>query len=365
MSTNGRSAFGGKIKQEIIFILVVFLAAFVVFNRVSASTSDSITLTDPNATSYSSPTLQTSNQTLTGSDPSVTLTNPQNTNTSQTTSPSSSSTLNSNYTTLNAPTYTTSPTLDVSGKVSGDSNTPNSLTAPSSNSCLGLGVKSGDPCTTSDYKSGQCLPYGNSLMCVANMIDTSGLGKTPASAPATTVDSCANGNCSFANPLGFNTISQGLALLIKNLQGIVATIAIIFIIIGGIMYMLSAGDETMIKRAKATWTGAVIGLAIIFASPAFLKEIGVILGINQTNSAVAGALSLQQIALNVLGFLFSIVGIIAIISMIIGGVIYLTAYGDEKRIDTAKKILTSSILGVVIVFAALIIVNQIRTLLGG
>lgn len=169
----------------------------------------------------------------------------------------------------------------------------------------------------------------------------------------------------FANPLGFDTIQGGLTLLINNLQGIVATIAIIFIIIGGIMYMLSAGDETMIKRAKATWTGAVIGLAIIFAAPAFLKEIGVILGINQTNSAVAGALSLQQIALNILGFLFSIVGIIAIISMIIGGVIYLTAYGDEKRIDTAKKILTSSILGVVIVFAALIIVNQIRTLLGG
>ena len=43
---------------------------------------------------------------------------------------------------------------------------------------------------------------------------------------------------------------------------------------------------------------------------------------------------------------------------------YLTAYGDEKRIDTGKKTITYAILGIVVTLAALVIVRQIANLLG-
>jgi hypothetical protein len=43
---------------------------------------------------------------------------------------------------------------------------------------------------------------------------------------------------------------------------------------------------------------------------------------------------------------------------------YLTAYGDEKRIDTAKSIVKYSLIGIVIVLAALILVRQLASIMG-
>lgn len=150
-------------------------------------------------------------------------------------------------------------------------------------------------------------------------------------------------------------------------MGIIAIIAVIFMVIGGIMYMTSGGNETMVTRAKKTWTGAVIGLAIALAAPTFLKEIQNILGGGGTGGSadawVSGALTIKEIAVKVLNLLLSIVGIIAMISLVIGGGMYLTAYGDEKRIDTAKKIITYAIIGIVVALAALVIVRQVNNLL--
>ncbi len=170
----------------------------------------------------------------------------------------------------------------------------------------------------------------------------------------------------FTNPVGFNSIGEGLSLLMSNLQKIVVVLAIIFIIIAGIMYMVSAGDETMIKRAKAALLGSVIGLAIILAAPAFLKEISDIFALKTAyqSGLIKNAPTLQQIAGNVLKFLLSTVGIIALIGLIVGGVTYITAYSNEERLDKSKKILLYSIIGTVVAFGALIIVNQVAALIG-
>ena len=76
------------------------------------------------------------------------------------------------------------------------------------------------------------------------------------------------------------------------------------------------------------------------------------------------ALSVQDIAFNVLSFLLSIVGVLGIIGLITGGTFYLTAYGDEKRLDKGKQIVTYSIIGITVALAALILVKQVMDLLG-
>mgnify|MGYP001604644027 FL=1 len=174
----------------------------------------------------------------------------------------------------------------------------------------------------------------------------------------------------FENPLGPNldNLKAVLNSLLNHLQGVIVLISIIFIVIGGLMYMVSAGDEKAITRAKNTITAAVVGFAIALAAPTFLKEIMTILGGPGTGSAdamVSSALTIKQIALGVLKFLLSVVGIIAIISLVVGGSTYLTAYGDEKRLDKGKSIVTYSIIGIVIILAALVIVTQVSKFISG
>jgi hypothetical protein len=172
----------------------------------------------------------------------------------------------------------------------------------------------------------------------------------------------------FINPLGnVNTVAGVLNNILSNLRGIIASISIVFIVVGGFMYILSAGEEKMITKAKATIASALIGLAIALAAPTFLKEITTILGTGSgatVNDAVAQALTIKQIATRTLNLLLSVVGIIAMISLVIGGSFYFTAYGDDKRIETGKKIITNSLIGIAVAMAALVLVRQVSSLLG-
>jgi type IV secretory pathway VirB2 component (pilin) len=220
------------------------------------------------------------------------------------------------------------------------------------------------------------IPLGNvsaetcSGECVQGTTCTSGKSPTGEEGCATGSICCkstsgtSTSTVEFPNPTGFTLVTQLLNKLLESLRGVVAVIAIIFIVLGGIMYMLSGGSEKMITRAKLCWTGAVIGLAIVLAAPSFLTEIINILG-GSSGIESPGGPTLLEIGTRVLTFLLSILGIIAIISLVVGGGMYLTAYGDEKRIETGKKIVTYSIIGIIISLSAVVILNEVMRLITG
>lgn len=63
--------------------------------------------------------------------------------------------------------------------------------------------------------------------------------------------------------------------VVTNFAGIMAgaasTIALIFIIIGGIQYITSAGNQEQATKAKSTLTWALIGFILIIASYSIIK----------------------------------------------------------------------------------------------
>lgn len=154
-----------------------------------------------------------------------------------------------------------------------------------------------------------------------------------------------------------------LGVFLAYTQGVIVTIALVFLVLGGIMYIFSAGDQKRADGAKAMITAAMIGLAIGIAAPSFLKEIATILnwgsGTSNIPAEVNAAPSLMTIASNLLNFLLAMTGILAILMIVIGGLMYFAAAGDEKRSDTAKKIVTYAIIGTAVALVSLIIVRTI------
>jgi|GEM_PF-1044886 len=67
--------------------------------------------------------------------------------------------------------------------------------------------------------------------------------------------------------------------------------------------------------------------------------------------------------MNILDFLLSIVGVVAIIGLVVAGALYFFAVGDMRRIAVAKKILFSSITGILIALGALVLVRAITSFL--
>ncbi len=163
----------------------------------------------------------------------------------------------------------------------------------------------------------------------------------------------------FPNPLAYNTVDELVTSVLDALQGVIVVISLIFIVVGAILYITSSGDENRITMARKAIAASVIGLAIGIAAPSFLHEIAIILQWQSEPETTSGALTIAQIALNTLNFLLSIVGVLAIIMLVVAGIMYLTAAGDEQRIDTAKSMTKWAIIGIGIALGSLVIVHQI------
>ncbi len=72
-----------------------------------------------------------------------------------------------------------------------------------------------------------------------------------------------------------------LVNLINKLLAAGGLVALLFVLVGGIQYMISGGDEKAITTAKATLTYAVLGLLIILGSILLVNVIsGPLLGAN-------------------------------------------------------------------------------------
>ena len=165
----------------------------------------------------------------------------------------------------------------------------------------------------------------------------------------------------FQNPLIFSDINAVLCAILNFLQGFIVVLALIMIVVGGFLYIASAGDEGRITLAKNCVLGALIGLALGIAAPLLLREVASLLGWAAVSSCAGfgTALTLVQVATNILNFLLSVVGVVALIMLVVGAFMYLTAAGDESRIDTAKSIVKYSIIGITIALAALVLVRQV------
>lgn len=125
------------------------------------------------------------------------------------------------------------------------------------------------------------------------------------------------------------------------------------------MYIFSLGNPDNMKKAKNVILAALVGLAIVLAAPSFLKEIYTLLGGNPEHAELAAAMTLTQIARNVLNFLLAIIGILALIMMIISGIMYLTSAGNDARLKQAKGIFLSSLIGIAVAMAAMVLVSAV------
>jgi hypothetical protein len=82
------------------------------------------------------------------------------------------------------------------------------------------------------------------------------------------------------------------------------------------------------------------------------------------NTAKAGVISdaptLSHVGLNIFNFLLSVAGGIVIISIVISGILYLVAGGNEKRISQAKNAMLNAIIGAIIILGVKVIVITIE-----
>jgi len=75
--------------------------------------------------------------------------------------------------------------------------------------------------------------------------------------------------------------------------------------------------------------------------------------------------TVESLIVNILNWMIGAAAVICVVMLIVGGYSYMTAGGDENKVQTATKTLTNAIIGLAICFIAVILVNFVlKTFLG-
>ena len=67
----------------------------------------------------------------------------------------------------------------------------------------------------------------------------------------------------------------------------------------------------------------------------------------------------RLIAANIIKAILSVVGTLALLMFVYGGVIWITSFGDSKRVDKGKTIIVWTVLGLAMIASAYVLVNAV------
>jgi hypothetical protein len=72
--------------------------------------------------------------------------------------------------------------------------------------------------------------------------------------------------------------------------------------------------------------------------------------------------TLLVILQNITDKIFTVVGIICLLVLLIGGIVWMTAGGDTEKVKKAKEIIIAAVLGLVVILGAKIIMSEVSNL---
>lgn len=216
-----------------------------------------------------------------------------------------------------------------------------------------------------------------------------------------------NGNSQIQDPVGLkpglNSLGAIIGAFIPSILGLAGMAAFIFLVMGGFKYLIARGDPKAIEDARKTISGAIIGLLVIVGLFLIISIIQTILGIKLTllpsayaanvaptitpsvvppTALPSGTIDLgdsfkfgaQGVSANFSSFgalissiikvILPLAGIIFFFMLLWGGLQFMLSLGDDKAKASARGIITSAVIGLLIILGSFLIITIIQTITG-
>jgi hypothetical protein len=100
-----------------------------------------------------------------------------------------------------------------------------------------------------------------------------------------------------------------------------------------------------------------LSLALLILGLAALP--GLTFAVDLINPLGEGVTDPRLIIANIIQAVLSIVGSLALLMFVYGGVLWITSFGEEKRISKGKTIIVWAVLGLALIASAYVIVNAV------
>jgi hypothetical protein len=156
-------------------------------------------------------------------------------------------------------------------------------------------------------------------------------------------------------------------IAITFIKYVIGSFATLMVVRSGVKLVTAGGDEEQRTKHKKSILYSGGGLIIIYIGQVFIDRVvykiedpytAIDSGVTPGIDAQAGV---EQIV-GITNFIVSLVGPIAVLMLVVAAILYATANGEEEKMEKAKRMLTTTVIAIFIIFGAFALVS---TVIGG
>jgi len=115
------------------------------------------------------------------------------------------------------------------------------------------------------------------------------------------------------------------------------------------------------KKSAKNLYSSVVCLAAAASALAIAKPAKAVnLGLNYAGNLGLATADPRDAVISLISLLMTFLGIIAIVIILYGGFVWMTAAGSEERVGKAKKIIVSGIIGLIVILSSWLIINFVE-----
>jgi hypothetical protein len=156
--------------------------------------------------------------------------------------------------------------------------------------------------------------------------------------------------------------NQGTQIIITFIKYFIGGVAVLFIVRSGLRLITLGGAEDKIALDKKNLLYATIGLIMIIVADTAINQVFYKVDLTRypgTGGMEPGIDPVQGVKeiIGFTNFIVAIVGPVAVLALLAGGVMYLTAAGEEEKMNKAKKLIMTALIGIVVIYGAFSIVS--------
>lgn len=158
-----------------------------------------------------------------------------------------------------------------------------------------------------------------------------------------------------------------VTILLTFIKYIVGSVTVLFMIRSGAKLVTAGESEEVLGNEKKNLLGGIFALFVIMLSDVVVKQVLFKVEPAASEYGAAGqqavvsfdaARGVQEIV-GITNFIVTWVAPIAVLVLIVGAVMYLTALGDEEKSGKAKKLIFNSILALLVIYGSFAIVSTL------
>lgn len=158
--------------------------------------------------------------------------------------------------------------------------------------------------------------------------------------------------------------SRSVEIIITFIKYIIGSVAVLFIVRNGLILIMAGEKEEELSKTKKNIFYGFLGLIIIMMANPIINNIFFKIDTSKYpgTGPVKPGIDTKQLVLEIAGItniVAAITGPFAILSLVVGGLMYILAGENDERLGKAKKIIIWSIVGIVLIYGAFAIISTV------